>query len=1024
MRNANASAISTIRRWRRAWSAVAAGACIGLLTPTAASAQYFGQNKVQHDDFDFAVLETEHFDIYYYEREAEAATYVARMAERWHTRLTSILDWQLSGRQAIVIYASHPEFEQTNVITGMIDEATGGVTEGMQRRIVMPLAATLGETDHVLGHELVHAFQYDILGNRAGRMPLWVMEGMAEYLSVGPRSAQTAMWLRDAAAAGRLPTIDDLYSPAYFPYRFGHALWAYIGGRWGDPTVGTVLRSLAPYGETGVGGSSPDAAVEAATGLGEEELAEAWHESIRQRYGIEAPPEDYDPEDAPVPEGILASARADGGSLNVGPALSPDGSRLAFLSSRSRLSVDLYVADAATGSILRRLTRTSADPHFDSLQFLHSAGAWAADNRRLAVAAVRSGRGVITIFDTDTGRILEEYRLDEPGEVFHPAWSPDSSTIIFAAQVAGMTDLYRLSLDTGAMEQLTDDAFADLQPAWSPDGSRVAFVTDRFTSDLDSLAFGRAGLASLDPATGEVSPFNVDLAGDVISPQWTPAGRLLVISNATGRPEVYDVDPGTGQATRRSDVTTGVTGVTSLSPALSVAADTGAAAVSVFRDNGYEILTLDAVALAEGASPAATGDLASLPPVERPNNLIAEQLARVEPVPSPASLDSRDYSPGLSLVAAGQQLGASTGGPLGTYFTGGVSLLFSDVLGNHNLLVGADVNGGFKDIGGQLSYINQSGRWSWGVFGERVPLQTGYIQSGFGTIDGQDAFLEITDIQRQTFTTAGALVSFPFSRSLRADFSLAGQRIGLDRKIYTDVYDPSTGQFLFEDVFEESVGSLTLGQATAALVRDTTANGPTGPILGQRFRVEGGPTFGDLDFVDVTADFRQYAMPVRPLTLAGRALHLARYGSGAEDSRLFPYFLGYSTLVRGYSAGSFTADECTLTGTGTCPEFDRLFGSRIAVINAEARMPLLGFGGNLNYGPVPTEIFGFFDAGMAWSQSSTPSLAGGNREWVKSVGIGARVNVFGYVMAEFNLARPIDRPERGWTYVFNLRPGF
>jgi hypothetical protein len=100
----------------------------------------------------------------------------------------------------------------------MIGEGTGGVTESLRRRIVMPFAASLGETDHVLGHELVHAFQYDILGSNLA-MPLWFIEGMAEYASPGATDAQTAVWLRDAAEAERLPTLDKLDGPRYFPYR-------------------------------------------------------------------------------------------------------------------------------------------------------------------------------------------------------------------------------------------------------------------------------------------------------------------------------------------------------------------------------------------------------------------------------------------------------------------------------------------------------------------------------------------------------------------------------------------------------------------------------------------------------------------------------------------------------------------------------------------------------------------------------------------------------------------------------------
>src|SRR5439155_18770086 len=116
-------------------------------------------------------------------------------------------------------YASHPDFEQTNAIEGELGEGTGGVTELLKRRIVLPLAGPLGETDHVIGHELVHAFQFDITRQHAGsgysapaaaRLPLWFVEGQAEYLSLGPVDPHTTMWIRDAARQNRLPTIQKL----------------------------------------------------------------------------------------------------------------------------------------------------------------------------------------------------------------------------------------------------------------------------------------------------------------------------------------------------------------------------------------------------------------------------------------------------------------------------------------------------------------------------------------------------------------------------------------------------------------------------------------------------------------------------------------------------------------------------------------------------------------------------------------------------------------------------------------------
>jgi hypothetical protein len=193
-------------------------------------AQYFGRNKVQYEDFDFQILRTKHFDIYFYPSELVGAQAAARLAERWYARLSTVLDHQLSGRQPLILYATGAQFQQTNVVAG-IGEGTGGVTEALRRRIVMPIGGSLQDLDHVLGHELVHAFQYDITGGGrtglagvpgAAALPLWFIEGMAEYLSLGPVAPHTAMWMR-GAMEDTLPSFSDLDDPRFFPYRYGHA---------------------------------------------------------------------------------------------------------------------------------------------------------------------------------------------------------------------------------------------------------------------------------------------------------------------------------------------------------------------------------------------------------------------------------------------------------------------------------------------------------------------------------------------------------------------------------------------------------------------------------------------------------------------------------------------------------------------------------------------------------------------------------------------------------------------------------
>src|SRR6188508_657748 len=239
----------------RGWSIVLWLAIVLVCLPSTVGAQYFGRNKVQYRTFDFQVLRTEHFDLYYYPEEAEAASIVARMAERWNDRLSRFFSHDLRGRQPLILYAAGAHFRQTNAVEGLIGEATGGVTEALKRRVVLPMSGSLADTNHVLGHELVHAFQFDMtgadprenMGHAAGILafPLWFVEGMAEYLSLGPVDAQTSMWLRDAALREKLPHIKDLDNPKYFPYRWGHAFWAYIGAKYGDRAVASLLRSAA-----------------------------------------------------------------------------------------------------------------------------------------------------------------------------------------------------------------------------------------------------------------------------------------------------------------------------------------------------------------------------------------------------------------------------------------------------------------------------------------------------------------------------------------------------------------------------------------------------------------------------------------------------------------------------------------------------------------------------------------------------------------------------------------------------------
>ncbi len=1002
-----------------------------------AHAQYFGRNKVQYESFDFRVLKTEHFDVYFYPPEEAAAGHAARMAERWYARLSSVLDHELSGRQPLILYASAPEFQQTNAVGGGIGEGTGGVTEALRRRIVLPTGGTLGDLDHVIGHELVHAFQYDITGNgrpnslgalpAATQLPLWFIEGMAEYLSIGPTAPQTAMWMRGALAdTGRdtLPSFTQLDNPRYFPYRYGHAFLAWVAGHWGDQVIGQLLRGAGRRRDVGQ-------AITRVLNANPDTLVARWHAETHATYDplkttTEAP-ETFGP--------ALIAGKGDEGRYNVSPALSPDGNLVMFLSDRGLFSIDLFLADARTGKVKRQITKTALDPHYQSLQFIQSAGSWSPDGARFAFAGISHGRPVLSLYDVGREKIERDIPLPSLDEVFNPSWSPDGRRMAFAGLVGGLSDLFVYDLEANKLSRLTHDAFADLQPVWSPDGSTIAFATDRFTTDLRLLKIGHYAIGLIDATNGQISRLPGFEGARNINPQWFPDGAgLFFVADPDGISNVYRVSLAGGPIAQVTDLYTGVSGITETSPALSVAQSSGRLVYSVFRANGYELHAIDSPEVLAGrpfTPDSAASRAALLPPIERRNPLLVALQENAElGLPQDSAFPVQPYRSRFGLTYIGRPSLIAGSNQFGTFVGGGAALYFSDILGNHNLVTALQVNGGLKDVTAQVGYQNLSHRLNWGGTVQQIPYLTGGYAEGIADVNGEPTFIEQQLLVRQTNRDIAGIVSYPFNEVQRVDVQAGYSNISFDRELRTNGFSLTTGeQVLEEKVDLPAPGSLDLGIGSAALVFDNSFFGATSPILGQRYRLEVAPTVGALTYVSVLGDFRRYFMPVRRFTFATRLVHYGRYAKDGEDVRLQPLFLGQAGLVRGYSYGSFDGAECNPPpdDPGSCPVFDQLLGSRVVVANAELRFPLfgaLGIGSGY-YGAFPIEFAIFGDAGLAWDNDHKPSVFGsGTRDPVFSAGAGLRINLLGFAVAEIDLVRPFDRPGKGWVWQFELQPGF
>jgi len=1025
---------------------------LGLLATTStAGAQYFGRNKVQYEKFNFEILRTPHFDVHYYAEEKPAAHDAARMLERWNARLSSLFNHPLSERKPIVLYADQPDFQQTNVIADQLDEGTGGVTESMLDRLVMPLTGSYAENDHILGHEMVHVFQYDIAFSKASRggslerLPLWLVEGMAEYLSLGGEDAHTAMWLRDAALRDDLPTIKQLNDGSkYFPYRYGEALWAYIGGTWGDETIPRIFRASLQSGF--------DDAIRSVLGMTTDSLSKRWRSAIRDQYGPllmgrSRPAESGD-------RVIFGSGRI--AEYNVSPAVSPDGRLVAFFSTRNLTGVDLYVADAITGNVQGKLAAPGVATHFDALSFLYSAGSWSPDATQLAFVTYADGDNEINLVDVRSHKVKRRIKPRDIGAVTTVAWSPDGRYLAFSGMKGGLSDLYLFDLTTGALRQLTNDRFADLQPAWSPDGRTLAFVTDRASgpdsggvgSDFERLRFARLRLATLDVASGEIRVFRGIPNAKHLNPQYSSDGQsLYFVSDHTGFTDVYRLVMSTGETFRVTRTATGVSGVTGTSPAITVARETGRLLYSVFDKAGFQILALPAERARGEPLSANTPRVAELMDgngngADTIKTRVAARSAAVLPsdgsgltstianyladtdggLPTNTTFDEKPYRSAFRLAGIGApSVGVGTSSLLGTQFSGGASVFFSDMLGNQMLGVAVQASGQLRDIGGQVLYINSGRRWNWGVNVSRTPYVYG---SGAYTNNGVEYLIQHVAVDNASF-----ILQYPFSHTRRLEFSTGYSHYGYSLESVTQGFNGGTNSRELP-----APSSLGLMQGSVAWVGDASSFGFTSPIAGSRYRIEYTPTLGTLSYNTLLADYRKYFF-AKPFTLAVRGLHYGLYGKDAESDRIGALFLGDGSLVRGYSYSSFSNADCVSSGTGelagsTCPQFDRLVGSRLAVVSAELRIPLFGTQGfGLIASPLPPiEIAPFVDAGVAWTKESGPvwelNSSSSDRTPVMSTGIAARINLFGFAVFEANYARPFQRPGRGGVWGFTLRPGW
>lgn len=998
------------------------------LTPQV-HAQQFGRNKPHYETFDFKVKRSPNFELYHYLNNDSLARALAAASERWYQSHRIIFRDTFPQRNPIIFYANHADFWQTNAILGSVGIGTGGVTEALKNRMVMPLMELNSQTHHVLGHELVHAFQYKMLQNKEDsirltdiqNIPLWMIEGLAEYLSTGSVDPHTAMWMRDAVRENDFPSLKDMTRDSrYFPYRYGQAFWAYITGVLGDTVIYSLFRKTALLGY--------ERAILEATGLDQKAFSEAWKKNLSDYY------KKFHPLTADSLSGKLLLGEKVG-NINIAPSISPNGQYVAFLSEKNFFTIDLFLANAYTGEIIKTLASTAREGHIDDISYIESAGTWSPHSDRFAFVSFAKGNSILSIVEMKRkGKVRSE---SIPGIPYfsNPSWSPDGEYIVVSGMVEGHTDLYLYHLKTKKVTQLTNDWYSDVQPQWSPDGKYIVFASDR-PAPKKNYSVKSLQLCLYDIEKSTITVLDIFPGAENLNPLFSPdMNSIYFLSNRDGFRNLYRYDMTSGDIYQLTEYLTGISGITSYSPAVSISARTGKISYSYYAKRKYSVYVAKPGDFREKkVDPTAVDFSAGILPPNPRLSPAADYDNIQHTADEPKENEDSPYKARLSLEYIGNEVGVgASSSAFGTGFgmAGSVNLLFGDMMGYHRIFTALALNGEVYDFGGQAAYLNQKKRIHWGASISHIP----YRSSAMGFVPdtvyaGGDTLLTdnlVLDVYRNFEKSAEFFLYFPFSTTKRVE-------LGTGYSFYSFRLDRYNNHYYNGYVIDRKRERLPapkgfqLGNVYAAFVSDNSYFGIASPLRGRRYRIEIEKGYDALDYHTISIDYRHYAF-LNPTTLAFRLLHIGRHGKDAEDGLLYPLSFAYPTLTRGNSLVNI---DRYATDKETPYSINQVYGSSILVVNAEWRIPFTGPErlSRIKSDLLFTELAFFADGGLAWDSSEGPSLevrprSPHHRVPFISGGISLRVNLFGMMVLEPYYAWPWrgDKFDPG-LFGINFTPGW
>ncbi len=974
------------------------------LMASLSSAQYFGKNKVQYRDFNWHFIQSEHFDIYFYQGSYKLATFVAREAERDYKLLSKDFDYEIKKRISIILYKSHNDWQETNVVDVYLSEGIGGVTELFKNRVVIPFEGSYAQLRHVLHHELVHAVMNDMLyggsiqslvSGQVSPVPLWFAEGLAEYFSVG-WDIKAEMFVRDATINNMLPPIE--YLNYYLAYQGGMSVFRYISQKYGREKITEIIHKMN-------GAFRTEGAFKAALGIDLKELSEDWQKQMRKDYWPSINSYDETSEIARA----LTDHKEEKNYLNIAPAISPTGDKLIFLSNMDG-NISIYLMDIIEEKIRRKLIEGESNVDFEELHWLSPGMSWSPDGNNVTFSAKAGDRDALYIYDVVQDKV-KQYKFDLDG-VFSASWSPKGDEIVFTGLKNEASDLYIFDVESHEIKNITNDIFTDKNPEWSANGEKIVFVSDRtFYVDTvkvpENLKMSEYDFMKTDIYVVSRDGSNMQRITDTDAneddPIFSPDGaKLMYVSDRTGIYNIYIHN-------FKDSISYPVTNLISGAFQLSIDKKGETMVFASFSEGGWDIYKLENPFDLKEVIVDSTKYITH--PDEDPISglTIAEEdtLQEIEktvdnvkkvknyesyvftnmgqsskPQPKKTELEEEEYkfdddnykvrryrvkfSPDIINGAA--EINTLWG------FQAYTQLMFSDVLGNHKILLGTNLVFDLRNsqISAQYWYLPKRINWGLGLFN----YSNTYYSSVFG-------------LQRFRNYGISGTASYPFDKFTRLNMSVIWLNADLE--------------FLQINKMMEKLNSVI---PTIQYVYDKSEWGIFSPLKGFRglVSVKTSPKYTreSLEFTTVKVDLRNYFQIYESYSFAARLAAGASRGADPQNFYLggVPNWLNGKYIVNRDVVTASIKDvyfaEFVMPLRGAY--YYQQVGNNYVLTNLEFRFPFIPY---MQLG-LPPIVLGniqgvlFSDIGMAWKTDENIDFFGldGNvtnkKNLITSFGTGLR----------------------------------